>query len=217
MKKTRAILLKDTSGNSIEFNINPESITISDSRSNIKENIDALGDVCFPGKRGLRTVSIATFLPERHSRFRRKGSQASELSLLEKWINKDIILRVVISKPTVNFKAILDSKDITVKEGSLDVYVDLKLTEVKDIEVQSVDSISIFKKEENTQNEVKLSDRPAENAPKAGQIEIVNSKTTLYGLAKKYYGKGEDWKKIADANGGVDPKKLKEGMQLLIP
>lgn len=217
MKKTRAILLKDTSGNSIEFNINPESITISDSRSNIKENIDALGDVCFPGKRGLRTVSIATFLPERNSRFRRKGSQASELSLLEKWISKDIILRVVISKPTVNFKAILDSKDITVKEGSLDVYVDLKLTEVKDIEVQSVDSISIFKKEENTQNEVKLSDRPAENAPKAGQVEIVNSRTTLYGLAKKYYGKGEDWKKIADANGGVDPKKLKEGMQLLIP
>lgn len=137
--------------------------------------------------------------------------------MLEKWISKDIILRVVISKPTVNFKAILDSKDITVKEGSLDVYVDLKLTEVKDIEVQSVDSISIFKKEENTQNEVKLSDRPAENAPKAGQVEIVNSKTTLYGLAKKYYGKGEDWKKIADANGGVDPKKLKEGMQLLIP
>ena len=217
MKKTRAILLKDTSGNSIEFNINPESITISDSRSNIKENIDALGDVCFPGKRGLRTVSIATFLPERTSKFRRKGSQASELSLLEKWISKDIILRVVISKPTVNFKAILDSKDITVKEGSLDVYVDLKLTEVKDIEVQSVDSISIFKKEENTQNDIKLSDRPAENAPKSGQVEIVNSKTTLYGLAKKYYGKGEDWKKISDANGGVDPKKLKEGMQLLIP
>ena len=217
MKKTRAILLKDTSGNSIEFNINPESITISDSRSNIKENIDALGDVCFPGKRGLRTVSIATFLPERYSKFRRKGSQASELSLLEKWISKDIILRVVISKPTVNFKAILDSKDITVKEGSLDVYVDLKLTEVKDIEVQSVDSISIFKKEENTQNDIKLSDRPAENAPKSGQVEIVNSKTTLYGLAKKYYGKGEDWKKISDANGGVDPKKLKEGMQLLIP
>ena len=199
MKKTRAILLKDTSGNSIEFNINPESITISDSRSNIKENIDALGDVCFPGKRGLRTVSIATFLPERHSRFRRKGSQASELSLLEKWISKDIILRVVISKPTVNFKAILDSKDITVKEGSLDVYVDLKLTEV------------------NTKNDIKLSDRPAENAPKARQVEIVNSKTTLYGLAKKYYGRGEDWKKIADANGGINPKKLKEGMQLLIP
>ena len=56
MKKTRAILLKDTSGNSIEFNINPESITISDSRSNIKENIDALGDVCFPGKGDLELL-----------------------------------------------------------------------------------------------------------------------------------------------------------------
>nr|DAW82802.1 MAG TPA: tail assembly protein [Bacteriophage sp.] len=219
MRKTRAILIKDINGNSIEFNVNPSGITISESRDNIRENIDNLGDVYFPGKRGLKTVSISTFLPSSKSRFRRRGSLDSDIELINKWISEDIPLRFVVSKPTMSFKAILDSKNITLKEGELDVYIDLKLTEVKDIEIPTVESVSILKKDGDTtkNTEVALSDRGAENAPKPGSTEIVNSKTTLWGLAKKYYGNGEDWKRISEANGGLDPKKLREGMQILIP
>lgn len=218
MKKTRAILIKDINGNSIEFNVNPESITVSEGRDNIKENIDSIGDVIFPGKRGLKAVSISTFLPGTKSKFRRRGSLQTELELINKWISEDEVLRVVISKPTINFKAILDSKNITLKEGDLDVYIDLKLTEVKDIDIPTVESVSILKKAEDTagNTDVTLSDRGVENAPKSGNVEIVNSKTTLWGLAKKYYGRGEDWKRIAEANGISDPKKLREGMQILI-
>lgn len=220
MRKTRSILIKEaTTGSSLEFSVNPESITVSESRDNIKENIDAIGDVYFPGKRGLKTVSISTFLPSAKSKFRRRGSLQTDLELINRWISEDVILRVVISKPTINFKAILDSKSITVREGNLDVYIDLKLTEVKDIEIPTVESVSILKKAEDTagSTDVTLSDRGAENAPKSGNVEIVNSKTTLWGLAKKYYGNGEDWKRISEANGGLDPKKLREGMQILIP
>ena len=219
MKKTRAILIKDINGNSIEFNVNPKSITVSEGRDNIKENIDSIGDVIFPGKRGLKAVSISTFLPGTKSKFRRRGSLQTELELINKWISEDEVLRVVISKPTINFKAILDSKNITLKEGDLDVYIDLKLTEVKDIDIPTVESVSILKKAEDTagNTDVTLSDRGVENAPKSGNVEIVNSKTTLWGLAKKYYGRGEDWKRIAEANGISDPKKLREGMQILIP
>ena len=220
MKKTRNILIKEVAtGSSIELGINPESITVSESRDNIKENIDAIGDVYFPGKRGLKTVSISTFLPGSKSKVRRRGSLQTELELINKWISEDVILRVVISKPTINFKAILDSKSVTLKEGDLDVYIDLKLTEVKDIDIPTVESVSIFKKAEDTagNTDVALSDRGAENAPKSGNVEIVNSKTTLWGLAKKYYGNGEEWKRIAEVNGISDPKKLREGMQILIP
>ena len=143
MKKTRSILIKEATGGSLEFSVNPESITVSESRDNIKENIDAIGDVIFPGKRGLKTVSISTFIPSAKSKFRRRGSVQTDLELLNRWIKEDVILRVVISKPTINFKAILDSKSITVREGDLDVYIDLKLTEVKDIEIPTVASVSI--------------------------------------------------------------------------
>ena len=222
MKKTRSILIKEaTTGGSLEFSVNPESITVSESRDNIKENIDAIGDVIFPGKRGLKTVSISTFLPGSKSKFRKRGSLQSELERLNKWISEDVILRVVISKPTINFKAILDSKSITVKEGELDVYIDLKLTEVRDITIPAVESVSILKRAEDVATTgdvgVALSDRGSENPPKPGSTEIVNSKTTLWGLAKKYYGNGEEWKRIAEANGISDPKELREGMQILIP
>ena len=220
MRKTRSILIKEaTTGSSLEFSVNPESITVSESRDNIKDNIDAIGDVYFPGNRGLKSVSISTFLPGSKSKFRRRGSLQTELELINRWISEDVILRVVISKPTISFKAILDSKSLTVKEGDLDVYVDLKLTEVKDIDIPTVESVSILKKDGDTvkSSDVTLSDRGAENAPKAGNIEIVNSKTTLWGLAKKYYGSGEKWKKISEANGGINPKKLREGMKILIP
>ena len=220
MRKTRSVLIKETAGKSIEFSVNPESITISESRDNIKENIDAIGDVIFPGKRGLKAVSISTFLPGAKSKFRRRGSLQAEIELLNRWMIEDVILRVVISKPTISFKAILDSKSLTVKEGDLDVYVDLKLTEVKDIDIPTVESISILKKAEDSTTgtrDVTLSDRGAENAPKSGSVETVNKKTTLWGLAKKYYGRGEDWEKIAQANNISDPKKLREGMQIFIP
>lgn len=220
MKKTRSILIKEVAtGSSIELGINPESITVSESRDNIKENIDAIGDVYFPGNRGLKSISISTFLPGSKSKFRRRGSLQTELELINRWISEDVILRVVISKPTINFKAILDSKSITLKEGDLDVYIDLKFTEVKDIDIPTVESVSIFKKAEDTagNTDVALSDRGAENTPKSGNVEIVNSKTTLWGLAKKYYGNGEEWKKIAEVNGISDPKKLREGMQIIIP
>lgn len=218
MRKTRVIVIKDINGNSIEFNVNPSSITIGESRDNIRENIDNLGDVYFPGKRGLKTVSISTFLPSSNSRFRKRGSLGSDIELINKWITEDITLRFIVSKPTMNFKAILDSKNITLKEGELDVYIELKLTEVKDIEIPTVESVSILKKDGDTtkNTEVALSDRGAESAPKSGNVEIVNSKTTLWGLAKKYYGNGEEWKRIAEANGISDPKKLREG-QILIP
>ena len=219
MRKTRSILIKESTGKSIELSVNPESIAISESRDNIKENIDAIGDVYFPGKRGLKSVSISTFLPGAKSKFRKRGSLQAEIELLNRWMIEDVILRVVISKPTISFKAILDSKNITLKEGDLDVYIDLKLTEVKDIDIPTVESVSILKKAEDTagNTDVALSDRGAENAPKSGNVEIVNSKTTLWGLAKKYYGNGEEWKKIAEVNGISDPKKLREGMQILIP
>lgn len=220
MKKTRSILIKEVvTGSSIELGINPESITVSESRDNIKENIDAIGDIYFPGNRGLKSISITTFLPGSKSKFRRRGSLQTELELINRWISEDVILRVVISKPTINFKAILDSKSITLKEGDLDVYIDLKFTEVKDIDIPTVESVSIFKKAEDTagNTDVALSDRGAENTPKSGNVEIVNSKTTLWGLAKKYYGNGEEWKKIAEVNGISDPKKLREGMQIIIP
>ena len=40
---------------------------------------------------------------------------------------------------------------------------------------------------------------------------------TLYGIAKKSYGDGKQWTKIAAANPGVTPQSLKVGQTIVIP
>jgi nucleoid-associated protein YgaU len=52
-----------------------------------------------------------------------------------------------------------------------------------------------------------------------GRIHVVQRSDTLYSLAERYYGHGDDWKRIYSANGNrvKDPKKLPIGMRLIIP
>ena len=45
----------------------------------------------------------------------------------------------------------------------------------------------------------------------------VKKGTTMWDLAKKYYGDGSRWKEIQAANGGVNERKLQIGSQLVIP
>jgi 5'-nucleotidase/UDP-sugar diphosphatase len=40
---------------------------------------------------------------------------------------------------------------------------------------------------------------------------------TLYRIAVTHYGSGKDWRKIADANPGLSPTKLKAGQTIVLP
>lgn len=52
-----------------------------------------------------------------------------------------------------------------------------------------------------------------------GRIHVVQPNETLYGLAERYYGNGDHWRKIffANRNRVKDPKALPVGMRLIIP
>ncbi len=45
----------------------------------------------------------------------------------------------------------------------------------------------------------------------------VEDRDTLFDIAQAYYGDGNQWRKIADANGGVKPESLVSGQKLQIP
>jgi 5'-nucleotidase len=50
-----------------------------------------------------------------------------------------------------------------------------------------------------------------------GSTYTVKKGDTLYGIARARYGDGKQWKRIAEANPGVDPNKIKVGQTLVIP
>lgn len=210
--KTRTVMLKDETNKVLEFDINPSEITVTDKVSNTTANIDQLGEILIAGKRGLKEVSIKTFLPAYSSRFKARNDITNTLNIIESWKNESKKLRVIITNPTTNFLCLIENVNITYKEGQKDLYIEISIKEYKEITIPTV-----AKLEQEKSNEPKLSERSKESAPKAGKTEVVNKKTTLWGLACKYYGNGNEWKKIAKANGNINPKKLKEGATLIIP
>ena len=214
--KTRTVLIFENNKNKIEFDINPSEITINDGISNIRENIDSLGEVVLHGKRGLKSITLSSFIPAISSPFNTKNSPKKVKNIIDRWLNKEAGLRVIITNPKINFKAILDSASISLKEGSDDLYISLSFSEYKDISIPSVESIKgLIDVGAKSSEKIELSERPSEKP--AGKTEVVNKNTTLWSLAIKHYGNGNEWRKIASANGNINPKKLKLGMVLQIP
>lgn len=54
-------------------------------------------------------------------------------------------------------------------------------------------------------------------ASSSGSSYMVKKGDTLYGIARMRYGDGKAWKRIADANPGINPQGLKVGQTLMIP
>ena len=58
---------------------------------------------------------------------------------------------------------------------------------------------------------------PTAPLPAAHKTYTVRKGDTLFSIAKTNYGTGRDWQKIASANPGLSPTKMKAGQQIVIP
>ena len=61
---------------------------------------------------------------------------------------------------------------------------------------------------------------PAPVAPTvaaSGTTYTIRKGDTLYSIARTHYGNGKDWQRIASANPGLDPTKLRVGQSIVIP
>ena len=59
--------------------------------------------------------------------------------------------------------------------------------------------------------------KAAEAAAAAVSHHVIARGDTLWDIAVKYYGSGILWKKLADANGGPNPRRLVVGQELEVP
>ena len=57
----------------------------------------------------------------------------------------------------------------------------------------------------------------ASATPKGKLTHTVEKGETLWSIAKDYYGDGREYKKIVDANPGLNVEKLKVGQEIVIP
>lgn len=64
-----------------------------------------------------------------------------------------------------------------------------------------------------------VSDAPSVTATPTSSANqyTIKKGDTLYSIARSHYGDGKQWKKIVDANPGLDPAKLKVGQTIELP
>ncbi|WP_343109861.1 LysM peptidoglycan-binding domain-containing protein [Clostridioides difficile] len=202
--------------NTFRFPIFPSSFEVKGNSIVNTTNIIKLGEVVVFGGVGLRSTDISSFFPNQNYPFCDYAGFPKPydcVALLKDWMEKGYILRFIITETNINFECIITDFSYKEQDGTRDVYFTLNLKEYKRIQIPKV----------NTNNDEKLSS--AKNVPLTKGFDTkqkthkVGKGDSLWSLAKKYYGKGDLWKKIYDANKKLikNPDLIKDGWVLIIP
>ena len=190
--------------------VNPRDCTISDSSSIKTVELLNIGEIGIAGNRKLIRISISnTFLPSPGSPFYKGVSPEQIKSIMRKAKDGKRPVRIIISGTDINREFLIDKLNDTYKEGQDDIYIDWSFVEYRETTVIPVASLASRYTDTGINNRASDLEIPKTITVKKG--------TTLWALAKKYYDDGSRWKEIAEANGGLDERKLQIGMELKIP
>lgn len=174
--------------------INPGEVKFSEKQMNQIISLLNLGEVNMKGERGLKTTELSSFFPSSKSPFFKKGMKkpAKYIEMIENWKISKQAVRVIITDMRVDLAMLIDNFQFSMKEGDEDIYFSISLSEYRDLNVRPVKKKG--KKEKK------------KNRPKTKEVEgkyTVKKGDTLWGIAKKHYGKGIMYKKIYEANKNV--------------
>ena len=178
------------------------------------------GGVGLYGGEKLDTLSFSSFFPSRYRQFcQYNGFPQPEtfINHIESAKREKKPIRFIMTGTDINKQFLVESFEKTYKINGLgDVYFSLSLTEYKEIEIPQIapaTNSSSTKKPTTTK-------RPTDTKKKkSSTTHIVKRGDTLWGLAKKYYGDGSQYMKIANANKDKvkNPNLIVDGWKLVIP
>lgn len=173
----------------------------------------------FTGKK-LDTISFSSFYPSSE----RSYCQYPGFPSVETFINtietaqkEGKPVRFIITETDINKQFLIDSFEKTYKiNGRGDIDFSLSLVEYKEIVIPQIAQANTDKAPTKTPTPK----RPTEKKENKGsKTHIVKRGDTLWGLAKKYYGDGSKYMKIANANKDKvkNPNLIIDGWKLVIP
>ena len=214
--------------------VTPGKLDISIKDKNETVVLASEGEVSIPKKPGLTTYEFKFLLPTNPYPFARymngNGFENPEtyLTKLEKYKKKKKHFEFSVSfrnsegvKPVLSqVVEILDYKIVHDAEDNNDVTVQIKLRQYRSYKTQVVKVKKAKKTGKATAKKPKTNNRPSGvNQPKTNTTYTVVANDTLYGIAKKYYGDGERYVDIFNANKDKvrNPSLIYPGQVLVIP
>lgn len=206
--------------------VNPEEIETSSVLAIEKFEILKLGQIAIPTHMELKQYSFEAEFPHRPLHYvETSGDYRGPdfyLRLFEQWRQAKEPVRFIASNgigEDINTLVLIEELTVTERAGEEgDKYVSFRLLEYREFGKKAVvvttptpagTVIAVAKKEEPA---------PAVN-PKSNGTHVVQPGDTLWAIAKKYYGNGNQYPKIVNANKDKikNPNLIYPGQKLVIP
>lgn len=129
---TRTVVLWHNNGEErIYFTVNSTEINVSRSNQNWVLSLAMEGTVNVWGGRGLRAVTLKTFLPSENSPFYAGQPPEAVLAMLKRWQDSGDPVRLILSESDINDAFLLEDVSEILREGDRDVGVSITLREYK--------------------------------------------------------------------------------------
>lgn len=198
--------------------VNPPSNSYTSSFDYEDTTVVGLGEITRIGYRKQREFSIETFWPASYNpvycNYSGFISPASFVKKIESWRDEREPIRFVVTGAGgVNVKVTIRDFEVSAEKfGSPgDIYFTLNLKEYRDITIKTA----------TVTNKKKPAAKKRPSKPKKkSKTYTVKKGDCLWKIAKRYYGKGSDWRKIYNANKkviGKNPNLIYPGQKLVIP
>lgn len=193
--------------------VKPSDYNVAVSQKNTVVNVIKLGDLNLMGNTGLRELPLSSFFPAKDYNFSNNADRKDPqwyVDKIEEWRGANEPIRVVIIDNltgALNMEVSIESFTYGEKDATGDIYYTLNLKEYKKPKIKNLSD------NKNSSRAVQ-----GENT-NSGKSYTVKSGDNLWKISKQFYGKGENYNKIYEANKDKisNPNLIYVGQVLIIP
>lgn len=205
--------LDEKTGKELVLPVTPSGYTWAHPNRVESIQLDQIGEINLPGGAMMGSCTLDNvLLPTRLYSFCNPGAVANPyvyLEQLEIWSDNGTVVRWMVSGTPVNAPVIIESIDQGERDGTNDLYITIRMKQYRKPEVPVL----------------AVSGGGAQTSRDDGtgaaqeRTYTIQSGDTLWGIAKKYYGSGTEYKRLAEANRDQipNPNLIYPGQTIVIP
>ena len=192
-----------TDTDKIRFPVVPSTIGVSRSNNIDTQSVLKLGEVPIFNGTSLKTIELTSFFPNQEYSFCDYTGfmKPYEFSYkIQKWMYEGKPLRIIITDSPTNMQCLIQQFDTVEQDGTRDLYFTLSLIEYRPVKVTDLNSNSSNNLSSDNSQNISRESEPVTDLNNQQKSHKVVKGDSLWDIAQKYYGNGNLYTKIKEAN-----------------